>query len=83
MDNLTMLEANHFRRIAQLALDFNLDAKMAYEGEAAPPELESLNRRVRLPPSRSACHASVRLTRRAITRPDLASSEEIWLRHSG
>ncbi|ELR11307.1 partner of sld five, psf2 protein [Acanthamoeba castellanii str. Neff] len=45
LDNLTMLEANHFRRIAQLALDFNLDAKMAFEGEVSPPELESLNRR--------------------------------------
>jgi hypothetical protein len=43
-----MLEANHFRRIAQLALDFNLDAKMAFEGEVSPPELESLNRRVRV-----------------------------------
>lgn len=47
MDNLTSLEANHFRQLAQLALDFNLDAKMATEGETSPPELESLNRRVR------------------------------------
>jgi len=44
MDNLTLLEANHFRMIAQLALDFNLDAKMAFEGET-PPDLESLNAR--------------------------------------
>lgn len=41
-----MLEANHFRQLAQLALDFNMEAKMANEGEAPPPELESLNRGV-------------------------------------
>lgn len=59
LDNLTMLEANHFRRIAQLALDFNLDAKMAFEGEVSPPELESLNRRVRVAIRRFASHTLV------------------------
>jgi hypothetical protein len=68
-----MLEANHFRRIAQLALDFNVDAKMAYEGETAPQELESLNRRVC---ARLELFASLFVLTATLT--VLSGSEEIW-----
>lgn len=45
MNNLTMLEANHLRQLAQLALDFNKEAHMVNKAEAPPPELEQLNRK--------------------------------------
>ena len=47
MDNITVLEATHFRGTSQAVLDFSLDAKTAHEGDQPPPELVALNRGVR------------------------------------